>query len=75
VILLQLSVGYGDIDAYLRGILMLVYLFIIAFEEPRARVGSQQHTFAQHKYLRPSKCDHCTENLWGVQVRCQGKMI
>jgi len=29
------------------------------------------HTFQQVSVLRLSKCDHCSEKLWGSQARCQ----
>lgn len=31
-----------------------------------------KHTFHQVSVLRLSKCDHCSEKLWGSQARCQG---
>jgi len=33
------------------------------------------HTFQQVSVLRISKCDHCSEKLWGSQARCQGMCL
>jgi Rho-type GTPase-activating protein 1/2 len=31
-----------------------------------------KHAFQNVSVLRLSKCDHCSEKLWGSQARCQG---
>ncbi|OLL22476.1 putative Rho-type GTPase-activating protein 3 [Neolecta irregularis DAH-3] len=29
------------------------------------------HTFVESRFLRLTKCDHCGDKLWGLEVRCQ----
>lgn len=33
------------------------------------------HTFQQLSILRIARCDHCTEKMWGSQVRCTCKLL
>jgi len=32
--------------------------------------GKGAHTFQAYTYLRPVKCDHCFEKVWGTESRC-----
>ncbi|ORX96728.1 RhoGAP-domain-containing protein [Basidiobolus meristosporus CBS 931.73] len=39
-----------------------------------SQVSNKAHTFVTHTFIRPLKCDHCGEKMWGLQnkeMRCQ----
>jgi hypothetical protein len=37
-----------------------------------ANGGRMEHTFQQLNILRFTRCDHCSEKLWGSQYKCTG---
>lgn len=41
-----------------------------------ARVATGKHHFAQTKFLRPIKCEACSEKMWRVsELKCSGKVF
>lgn len=41
-------------------------------QDPQRSKGHLEHSFQQISVLRFSRCDHCSEKLWGSQLRCSG---
>jgi hypothetical protein len=35
--------------------------------------STEQHTFIQHNFVRPTRCDACDDKLWGREYRCRSK--
>ncbi|KAF9926418.1 hypothetical protein FBU30_003983 [Linnemannia zychae] len=32
---------------------------------------AEQHSFSQHNFVRPTRCDACDDKLWGREYRCR----
>jgi Rho-type GTPase-activating protein 1/2 len=43
----------------------------VVVEKPKAHAPA--HNFQQQGILRAARCDHCTDKMWGTQLRCMSK--
>lgn len=45
----------------------------ISVSSEKGRLTAAVHNFSQMSILRMARCDHCSDKMWGSQLRCQGE--
>ncbi|KZT40543.1 RhoGAP-domain-containing protein, partial [Sistotremastrum suecicum HHB10207 ss-3] len=43
----------------------------ISVSSEKGRLTAAAHNFSQMSILRMARCDHCSDKMWGSQLRCQ----